>query len=61
MGMISTLLAQTGGVHTRSALFDRYRDHLRARGWQAPVSALVRLPVPLDSAAPAVRYRKGLT
>jgi phenylacetic acid degradation operon negative regulatory protein len=53
--MISTLVAQTGGVHARSALFDLYGDHLRARGSQAPVSALVRLLAPLDIAAPAVR------
>jgi len=53
--MISTLVAQTGSVHARSALFDLYGDHLRARGSQAPVSALVRLLAPLDIAAPAVR------
>ena len=55
MVMISTLVAQTGSVHARSALFDLYGDHLRARGSQAPVSALVRLLAPLDIAAPAVR------
>ena len=55
MVMISTPVAQTGGVHARSALFDLYGDHLRARGSQAPVSALVRLLAPLGIAAPAVR------
>jgi phenylacetic acid degradation operon negative regulatory protein len=42
-------------VHARSALFDLYGDHLRSRGGQAPVAALVRLMAPLDIAAPAVR------
>lgn len=42
-------------VQARSALFDVYGDHLRARGGQAPVAALVRLLGPLDIAAPAVR------
>jgi phenylacetic acid degradation operon negative regulatory protein len=42
-------------VHARSALFDLYGDHLRARGGQAPVAAIVRLLAPLDIAAPAVR------
>ncbi|MDN4172434.1 PaaX family transcriptional regulator C-terminal domain-containing protein [Nocardioides sp. SOB77] len=39
----------------RSALFDLYGDHLRARGSQAPVAALVRLLAPVGIAAPAVR------
>jgi phenylacetic acid degradation operon negative regulatory protein len=42
-------------VHARSALFDLYGDHLRARGDWAPVAALVRLLAPLDVTAPAVR------
>jgi phenylacetic acid degradation operon negative regulatory protein len=42
-------------VNARSALFDLYGDHLRARGGVAPVAALVRLLAPLDVAAPAVR------
>jgi phenylacetic acid degradation operon negative regulatory protein len=42
-------------VHARSALFDLYGDHLRARGDAAPVAAVVRLLAPLDIAAPAVR------
>jgi phenylacetic acid degradation operon negative regulatory protein len=42
-------------MQARSALFDLYGDHLRPRGGQAPVSALVRLLAPLDIAAPAVR------
>jgi phenylacetic acid degradation operon negative regulatory protein len=46
---------QTAPVHARSALFDLYGDHLRSRGGQAPVAALVRLLAPLGVAAPAVR------
>jgi len=42
-------------VNARSALFDVYGDHLRSRGGQAPVAALVRVLAPLDIAAPAVR------
>jgi phenylacetic acid degradation operon negative regulatory protein len=42
-------------VHARSALFDLYGDHLRTRGGQAPVAALVRLMSALGIAAPAVR------
>ncbi|MGZ4480407.1 MAG: PaaX family transcriptional regulator [Nocardioidaceae bacterium] len=42
-------------MHARSALFDLYGDHLRARGHRAPVAALVRLLAPLDVNAPAVR------
>jgi len=42
-------------VNARSALFDLYGDHLRARGAQAPVASLVRLLAPLGIAAPAVR------
>lgn len=42
-------------MQARSALFDLYGDHLRARGGQAAVAALVRLLAPLDIAAPAVR------
>ena len=42
-------------MHARSALFDVYGDHLRARGGQAPVAALVRLLAPLGIAPPAVR------
>jgi phenylacetic acid degradation operon negative regulatory protein len=42
-------------VHARSALFDLYGDHLRERGGQAPVAALVRLLAPLGIAPPAVR------
>ncbi len=42
-------------VNARSALFDVYGDHLRARGGQAPVAALVRILAPLDITAPAVR------
>jgi phenylacetic acid degradation operon negative regulatory protein len=42
-------------VHARSALFDLYGDHLRARDDRAPVAALVRLLSSLDIAAPAVR------
>lgn len=42
-------------VHARAALFDLYGDHLRCRGGQASVAALVRLMKPLEIAAPAVR------
>jgi phenylacetic acid degradation operon negative regulatory protein len=42
-------------MQARSALFDLYGDHLRQRGGQAPVSALIRLLAPLGVAAPAVR------
>ena len=38
---------QTPSMHARSALFDVYGDHLRARGNQAPVAALVRLLDPV--------------
>ena len=44
-----------GTVNARSALFDLYGDHLRARGAQAPVASLVRLLAPLGITAPAVR------
>ena len=42
-------------MHARSALFDVYGDHLRSRGNQAPVAALVRLLAPVGIGAPAVR------
>jgi phenylacetic acid degradation operon negative regulatory protein len=42
-------------MRARSALFDVYGDHLRGRGSQAPVAALVRLLEPVGIAAPAVR------
>src|ERR671912_1605967 len=42
-------------MQARSALFDVYGDHLRARGSVAPVAAVVRLLDPLGIAAPAVR------
>ena len=42
-------------MHARAALFDVYGDHLRTRGDQAPVAALVRLLDPVGIAAPAVR------
>jgi phenylacetic acid degradation operon negative regulatory protein len=42
-------------VDARSALFDLYGDHLRSRGAQAPVAALVRLLASIGIAAPAVR------
>ena len=47
--------ADSGLVHARSALFDLYGDHLRARGSRAPVAALVRLLAPLGVHPPAVR------
>ena len=42
-------------MRARSALFDLYGDHLRSRGDQAPVSALIRLLEPVGIAEPAVR------
>ncbi|GAA4207345.1 PaaX family transcriptional regulator [Actinocatenispora rupis] len=42
-------------MQARSALFDLYGDHLRPRGGEAPVAALVRLLAPLSITAPAVR------
>src|SRR5690349_6840537 len=42
-------------MQARSALFDVYGDHLRARGGEAPVAAVVRLLQPVGIAAPAVR------
>ena len=42
-------------MQARSALFDVYGDHLRARGSQAPVAAVVRMLDPVGIAAPAVR------
>jgi phenylacetic acid degradation operon negative regulatory protein len=42
-------------MHARSALFDVYGDHLRARGSQAPVAGLVRLLASVGIAEPAVR------
>lgn len=42
-------------MHARSALFDLYGDHLRARGGAAPVAALVGLMDALEITAPAVR------
>lgn len=59
--VLNTALAARGPsgetvlVDARSALFDLYGDHLRARGGSAPVSALVRLLAALDILAPAVR------
>ncbi len=46
---------QTPAMQARSALFDVYGDHLRARGSQAPVAAVVRMLDPVGIAAPAVR------
>lgn len=42
-------------MHARSALFDLYGDHLRARGDQAPVATLVRVLAAVGIAGPAVR------
>jgi phenylacetic acid degradation operon negative regulatory protein len=42
-------------MQARSALFDVYGDHLRSRGSQAPVAALVRMLDPVGITAPAVR------
>jgi phenylacetic acid degradation operon negative regulatory protein len=42
-------------MNARAALFDLYGDHLRERGGQAPVAALITILSALDVAAPAVR------
>lgn len=42
-------------MRARSALFDVYGDHLRSRGGEAPVAAIVRMLEPIGIAAPAVR------
>ncbi len=42
-------------VNARSALFDVYGDHLRARDGVAPVASLVAMMAPLGISAPAVR------
>lgn len=42
-------------MDARSALFDLYGDHLRSRGAEAPVAALVRLLASIGITAPAVR------
>ncbi|HEX6683228.1 MAG TPA: PaaX family transcriptional regulator C-terminal domain-containing protein [Candidatus Limnocylindrales bacterium] len=42
-------------MQARSALFDLYGDHLRRRGGQAAIAALIRLLAPLGIAPPAVR------
>ncbi|MBB5910231.1 PaaX family transcriptional regulator [Actinoalloteichus hymeniacidonis] len=42
-------------MRARSALFDLFGGHLRARGGLAPIAALVRLLEPLGFTSPAVR------
>jgi phenylacetic acid degradation operon negative regulatory protein len=54
-GILGAQLSHSLLVQARSALFDLYGDHLRSRGGQAPVAALVRLLAPVRIAAPAVR------
>jgi phenylacetic acid degradation operon negative regulatory protein len=54
-GQSGAQYGRLGHVHARSALFDLYGDHLRARGARAPVAALVRLLAPLGVHPPAVR------
>jgi phenylacetic acid degradation operon negative regulatory protein len=46
---------QGGVVNARAAVFDLYGDHLRERGGEASISAIIRLLDALDIAAPAVR------
>jgi phenylacetic acid degradation operon negative regulatory protein len=46
---------EAGQVNARSALFDLYGDHLRDRGGQAQIAALVKMLSALGIAAPAVR------
>lgn len=54
-GQDCRICGRLGEMHARSALFDLYGDHLRARGGRAPVAALVRLLAPLGVQPPAVR------
>ena len=42
-------------VNARSALFDLYGDHLRDRGGEAPIAAVVKMLSALGIAGPAVR------
>lgn len=42
-------------MNARAALFDLYGDHLRQRGGEASISAIIRLLDPLDIAPAAVR------
>lgn len=42
-------------MNARAAVFDLYGDHLRERGGEASISAIIRLLDALDIAAPAVR------
>ena len=51
----TTTPGRLAAMHARSALFDLYGDHLRARDGQAPVASLVRLLDAVGIAAPAVR------
>ena len=46
-------------MHARSALFDVYGDHLRTRGDQAPVAALVRLLDPRRASPPRPSARRS--
>ena len=49
-----------GAMQARSALFDVYGDHLRARGSEAPVAAVVRMLDPVGIAAPrSARRSRG--
>lgn len=50
-----TQMENSAAVRARSALFDVYGGHLRARGGAATVAALVRLLEPMGFTAPAVR------
>lgn len=48
-------MRHTVPVHARSAVVDLFGDHLRRRGWWAPVSALLALTGTVDVAGPATR------
>lgn len=48
-------MGHTVTVHARSAVVDLFGDHLRRRGWWAPVSALLALTATVDVAGPATR------
>lgn len=46
---------QTDRVHARSAVVDLYGDHLRRRGWWAPVATVVALSGAVGVSPPAAR------
>ena len=49
------VVRHTVSVQARSAVVDLFGDHLRRRGWWAPVSAILTLTGTVEVAAPATR------